>query len=226
GFSGSSVAIANHENPLGFLAQQAGVGFLGSLISVCALLSFFACLLGSINPAARVFFTMAHHGLFHASLGEAHESNKTPHIAVTMSSLITFLIPATMNVFGLKPFESMAYLGTICTYGFLLVYILVSIAAPVYLYRLRKLRLMDVLFSVLGVGFMMIPVLGTVGIPGNSMFPVPEAPYNTFPYLFLLYLSAGCGWFMIQRLRYPKIVRRMERSIEAIHVRYSDTGNF
>ncbi|HAG83718.1 MAG TPA: amino acid permease [Cyanobacteria bacterium UBA12227] len=226
GFSGSSVALANHENPLGFLAQQAGVGFLGSLISVCALLSFFACLLGSINPAARVFFTMAHHGLFHASLGEAHESNKTPHIAVTMSSLITFLIPATMNVFGLKPFESMAYLGTICTYGFLLVYILVSIAAPVYLYRLRKLRLMDVLFSVLGVGFMMIPVLGTVGIPGNSMFPVPEAPYNTFPYLFLLYLSAGCGWFMIQRLRYPKIVRRMERSIEAIHVRYSDTGNF
>lgn len=226
GFSGSSVSLANNENPLGFLAQQAGVGFLGSLISVCALLSFFACLLGSINPAARVFFTMARHGLFHASLGEAHESNKTPHIAVTMSSLVTFLIPATMNLFGLKPFQSMAYLGTICTYGFLLVYILVSIAAPVYLYRLRKLRLMDVVFSVLGVSFMMIPVLGTVGIPGNSMFPVPEAPYNTFPYLFLLYLSAGCGWFMIQRLRYPKIVRRMERSIEAIHVSYSDTVNF
>ena len=127
-----------------------------------------------------------------------------------------------MNLFGLKAFESMGYLGTFCTYGFLLVYILVSIAAPVYLYRLRKLRPMDVVFSMLAVGFMMIPVLGTVGIPGSSLFPVPEAPYNTFPYLFLLYLAGGFGWFVIQKLRYPRMVRKMERAIEAIHVSYSD----
>ncbi len=225
GFSGSSVSLAGNEDPLGFLANQAGVGFLGGLISVCALLSFFACVLGSINPAARVFFTMARHGLFHSSLGEAHESNQTPHIAVTMAALITFLIPASMTLFGLKPFESMAYLGTICTYGFLLVYILVSIAAPVYLYRIRKLRPRDLVFSVLGVAFMMIPVLGSVGIPGSSIFPAPEAPYNTFPYLFLLYLMAGCGWFIIQKHRSPKMVRTMKRSIEAIHVSFRDAGD-
>jgi amino acid transporter len=169
---------------------------------------------------------MARHGLLHASLGAAHESNQTPHTAIALSSLVTFLVPASMNLFGLKPFESMGYLGTICTYGFLLVYTLVSIAAPVYLYRLRKLRPMDVVFSVLGVGFMMIPVVGTVGIPGSSLFPIPEAPYNTFPWLFLVYLCAGCGWFIIQRRRYPKIVRRMERAIEAIHVSYGDQRDF
>jgi amino acid transporter len=168
---------------------------------------------------------MARHGLFHSSLGEAHESNQTPHIAVTMAALITFLIPASMTLFGLKPFESMAYLGTICTYGFLLVYILVSIAAPVYLYRIRKLRPRDLVFSVLGVAFMMIPVLGSVGIPGSSIFPAPEAPYNTFPYLFLLYLMAGCGWFIIQKHRSPKMVRTMKRSIEAIHVSFRDAGD-
>ncbi|MBD0363342.1 MAG: APC family permease [Coleofasciculus sp. C3-bin4] len=222
GFSGSSTSLAKSEEPLSFLADQAGVGFLGILISLGALLSFFACVLACINPAARVFFMMARHGLLHASLGEAHESNLTPHTAVGLSSLITFLVPASMNLFGLKAFESMGYLGTISTYGFLLVYILVSLAAPVYLYRLRKLRPMDVVFSVLGVGFMMIPVLGTVGIPGSSLFPVPEAPYNTFPYLFLLYLAGGFGWFVIQKLRYPRMVRKMERAIEAIHVSYSD----
>lgn len=226
GFSGASVSLAKHEEPLGFLAEQAGVGFLGTLISVCALLSFFACLLASINPAARVFFMMARHGLFHSSLGTAHELNQTPHIAVTIAAIVTFLVPASMTLFGLKPFDSMAYLGTICTYGFLLVYILVSVAAPVYLHRLGKLRPLDVLFSVLGAGFMMIPVLGTIGIPGSSIFPVPEAPYNTFPYLFLLYLMAGCGWFIIQSLRSPKIVRRMKRSIDAIHVRFNDNENF
>jgi amino acid transporter len=223
GFSGSSMSLGDSEEPLSFLADQAGVGFLGVLINVSALLSFFACVLASINPAARVFFMMARHGVFHTSLGEAHSSNKTPHIAVTMCALITFLVPASMSLFNLKLFQSMGYLGTICTYGFLLVYIFVSIAAPVYLYRLSKLRSLDVVFSVLAVAFMIIPIVGTVGIPGSSLFPVPEAPYNVFPYLFLLYLVAGSGWFIIQRLRFPEIVIEMEQRIEAIHDRFSDT---
>ena len=130
-----------------------------------------------------------------------------------------------MNLFGLKPFESMGYLGTICTYGFLLVYILVCLAAPVYLYRIGKLRSLDIVFSALGVAFMMIPIVGTVGIPGSSLFPVPEAPYNAFPYLFLLYLSTGYGWFIIQKQRYPKMVKKMERAIEAIHIRFNEVGS-
>jgi hypothetical protein len=84
---------------------------------------------------------------------------------------------------------------------------------------------MDMVFSLLGVGFMMIPIVGMLGIPGSDLFPVPEAPYNTFPYLFLLYLAAGFGWFVIQRLRYPKLVKKMERAVEAIHVSYNDVGN-
>ncbi|MDZ8108320.1 MAG: APC family permease [Nostoc sp. DedQUE12a] len=225
GFSGTGVSISQTEEPLGFLSQQAGVGFLGQLVGLGALFSFFACILGSINPAARVSFLMARHGLFHSSLGTAHSSNKTPHVAVTMCSLITFFVPAVMSLFNIKLFESMGYLGAICSYGFLTVYILISVAAPVYLYKIRKLRRRDVVFSVLGVGFMMIPVLGSVGIPGSTLFPVPEAPYNTFPYLFLLYILATCGWFIIKRLRSPNLVVKMRQGIEEIHNRFSDNRN-
>ena len=84
---------------------------------------------------------------------------------------------------------------------------------------------MAVVFSILGVAFMLLPVVGTLGIPGNSMFPPPEAPENVFPYLFLLYLAAGTGWFMFQRSRSSKIVNRMERSIAAIHARFNDEEN-
>ncbi len=222
GFSGTGVSITKTEEPLGFLAQQAGVGFLGTLVAFSALFSFFACVLGSINPAARVFFTMARHGLFPSSLGAAHSSNRTPHIAVTMCSLITFLVPATMSLFHIKLFESMGYLGAIASFGFLTVYILISIAAPVYLHQIRKLRPQHLVFSVVAVGFMMIPVLGSVGIPGSSMFPVPEAPYDAFPYLFLMYLLVTCGWFIMQRLRSPEIVTSMERGVEAIHAKFND----
>ncbi|KAF3886140.1 MULTISPECIES: APC family permease [Nostocales] len=222
GFSGTGVSITKTEEPLKFLSQQVGMGFLGELIAFGALFSFFACVLGCINPAARIFFMMARHGLFYSKLGTAHSFNRTPHIAVTMCSFAIFLVPAVMSLFNIQLFESMGYLGAICSYGFLTVYILISIAAPVYLYQIGKLRFHHVVFSVLAVAFMMIPVLGSVGIPGSTMFPVPEAPYDVFPYLFLTYLALTCGTFVLQRLRSPNIVMEMRQGVEEIHARFSD----
>jgi amino acid transporter len=225
GFSGTGVSITDTEEPLGFLAQKAGVGLLGEIIGLGALFSFFACILGSINPAARVAFLMARHGLFHASLGNTHSSNKTPHVAVTVCSTITFLIPAGMSLFNIKLFECMGYLGAIASYGFLTVYILISIAAPVYLHKIHKLRVIDVIFSVIAITFMSIPIIGSVGIPGNSLFPVPDAPYHLFPYLFLLYILITCGWFILKRQRSPQLAIGMRQRVEEIHARFSERNN-
>jgi amino acid transporter len=226
GFQGTGISIKDTEEPLGFLSRQAGVGFLGELVALGALFSFFACILGSINPAARVAFLMARHGLFHASLGNAHAANRTPHVAVTICSLLTFFIPAMMSFFHIKLFDCMGYLGAICSYGFLTVYILISVAAPVYLYKIRKLRSIDVVFAVLAVAFMMIPVIGSVGIPGSSLFPMPEAPYNTFPYLFLLYLSVTCGWFFIKKQRSPHLAAGIIQRVDDIHARFAERNNY
>ena len=223
GFRGAPSTLNETAAPLSFLAQQAGVGFLGVIVVVGAMISFFACALASINAGARIFFTMARHGIFHPAVGRAHESNQTPHVAVTMTTLFTFLLPASMSMFGVKVLDILAYLGTIATYGFLLVYILISIAAPVYLHRQRQLRPIDVAIAVLAVGFMAIPVIGSVGIPGeNSIFPVPPAPYNVFPYLFLMYLVVGGGWLLMLRLHSPEIIEDMERNIEAVHSKFND----
>jgi amino acid transporter len=204
------------------LVIWASIGWLGELVAFGALFSFFACVLGRINPAARVFFMMARHGLFHSSLGVPHSSNKTPHVAVTMCTFLTFLVPAVMSLFHIKLFDCMGYLGAICSYGFLTVYILISIAAPVYLHKMGKSRVRDLVFSVVAIAFMMIPIVGSVGIPGSTMFPVPEAPYDSFPYLFLMYLVATCGWFVLQRLRSPELVGSMEQGIDAIHAKFDE----
>ena len=217
GFSGTGISIAKTEAPLTFLSQQLGLGWFGELVAFGALLSFFSCVLGCINPAARVFFTMARHGLFNSKLGAAHSTNKTPYVAIKMCSLMIFAIPAVMSLFHIKLFDSMGYLGAISSFGFLTVYMLISLAAPLYLYRIRKLRTQDVVFAVLGVGFMIIPVLGSVGIPGSTLFPVPDAPYNTLPYLFLLYLIVTCGWFFWQRRRSPEILGSMQRGIDEMY---------
>lgn len=170
GFQGSSTPLNQSSAPLNDLASGIGVGYFGLLITVAAIVSLFGCTLASINAGARILFTMARHGIFHNSIGKAHDANGTPHIAVTMSSLFVFLVPASMSLFGLKILDVYGYLGTIATYRFLVTYILISIAAPMYLYREGILKVVDVAIAVVAVLFMLVPVVG-------SVYPVPASPF-------------------------------------------------
>lgn len=215
GFSGSSTPLNKSAAPLNELANLAGVGFFGLFITVAAIVSFFGCALASINAGARILFTMARHGIFHTSMGKAHNRNGTPHIAVTMACLFVFLVPASMSLFGLKILDIYGYLGTIATYGFLIAYILISIAAPVYLYRQQALSIFDIAIAAIAIIFMLIPVVG-------SVYPVPAAPFNVFPYLFLMYLVVGGGWFLMLRLHSPEIIENMEQELEEIHNKFSE----
>ncbi len=209
GFSSSNTPLNKSAAPLNDLANLAGVGFFGLLITVAAIVSFFGCALASINAGARIFFTMARHGIFHTSMGKAHTKNGTPYIAVTMSSLFVFLVPASMSLFGLKILDIYGYLGTLATYGFLLAYILISIATPIYLYRLQALRLFDIAIAAIAIIFLMIPVVG-------SVYPVPPAPFNVFPYLFLMYLVVGGGWFLMLRLHSPEIIENIQQELSEV----------
>lgn len=226
GFSGHSTPFNESAAPLNELAQIAGVGFFGILISIGSMISFFACTLASINAGSRIFFSMGRHGIFHTAIGQAHGRNETPHVALTITAVIAFLAPSSLIMFGVKTLDGYGYFGTIATYGFLVAYILISIAAPRYLAREHQLRLPDILVSVAAVVFMLIPVIGSTGFPGDNalsrLFPAPAAPYNVFPYLFLLYLMVGAGWFIILRLRSPEIIQAMEDDIEESHTRFTD----
>jgi amino acid transporter len=226
GFTGLATTFDKSTAPISDLANAAGVGFFGTMILVGSMISFFACALACINAGARIAFSMAQHGIFDRRLGNAHGTNQTPHIAVTIAAAIVFLIPTVTTMFGVKPLDNYAYAGTISTYGFLTAYLLISIAAPLYLARRGQLRLPSIVISVLAIIFMLIPTIGSLGIPGKNflseIFPIPAAPYNVFPYFFLLYLFLGAVWFAMMRSRSPQIVAQMEADIEASHQRFSD----
>ena len=222
GFKGSGVDLGKSEAPLAFLAPQTGMGFLGTLINIGALLSFFSCTLACINSTARIIFSMARHGLFHDALGEAHETNKTPHIAVALSALITFLVPAAVFLSGINAFDAQGYFGTLCSFGFLLVYILVSVAAPIYLRAIGQLRKAAVFYSVLACGFMLLPLFGTIGIPGSTLFPPPAFPNNLLVWIFVAYMAVGVVWLLIQKARSPKMLPAMKISMDEIDLKSSD----
>jgi amino acid transporter len=204
GFRGYQTPLNESGNPLDVLATLAGADALGLILGVGISMSFLGGMLASFNAGGRIMFALARHGFYPLSLGKAHAYNQTPYLAVSISALVTFLIATVMSLFNIKDLEIYSYAGTISAYGFLTVYVLISIAAPVYLSRLGQLRQHHMVSSFLGLACMLLPIVG-------SFFPVPAFPFNVFPYLFLLYLAVGGLLFVLSRNQLPKIIKSMER---------------
>jgi amino acid transporter len=221
GFSAGGQSLADNEAPLNTLASAMGWGGLGTLIDIGILLSFFSCTLASINSTARILFAMSHHGLVSDALGQSHAENRTPHVAVGLSALITFGVPSALYASGISAFECQGYFGTLCSFGFIVVYILISLAAPLYLASMRELTWVGVAYSAGGVAFMLLPLLGMIGIPGSRLFPTPDTASVVLAAVFVSYMAIGLAWLALQRSRRPKMIAHMQSAIDNVHVQFA-----
>ena len=86
-----------------------------------------------------------------------------------------------LDVFG--------YAGTLATFGFLFSYAMISVAAPVFLRRQHDLRGRHIATTAIALVLLVVPMVG-------SVYPVPDPPYNYFPYVFLGLMIAGGAWAM------------------------------
>jgi amino acid transporter len=213
GFHGLADPLDKSTAPFNDLANAARLPFMGVLISVGAVVSMWACTLASINAASRVIFTMGRHGVFHEKLGLAHGKNETPHHAVTVCALITFAFAAVFGWFGLGVLDIFNDFSTIATFGFLVVYILVSVAAPVYLKSLGALKATNIVVSVISIGLMLMPLIAAV-------YPVPAPPADKFPIYFGVYLLVGIAWFAWLRFKSSHVMETMRSDLESVHDRF------
>ena len=194
-FRGESQTLDRSPAPLHVLAQRAGLPpIIGTLTDLGAVLSFFSCFLACITSAARVLFLMGRHGALHSLLGEAHEQNQTPHRAVLLASIAAFLPAAVMSWRGVNLFDIYGLVGTLATFGFVTAYILVSVAAPLYLRAQNQLTPQAIGVSVLAVIAMGAALLG-------SLYPVPAGSYSLLPYVYLSLLIVGFSYSTIWTAR-------------------------
>ncbi len=214
GFQGHTETLDKSTAPLNVLADRAGLSAIGLFIDIGAVISFFACVLASINAGARVLFLMGRHGIFHASTGDAHHRNETPHIAITIASLLAFIPAAFLSVRGVGDFDIYGWVGTIATLGFIVTYIIISIAAPVYLKQRGELKIQHVLTSAVAVVALGLAILGNI-------YPVPPAPYNLLPYIFLGIWLAGVAWIALIHKFSPHVVEDIRQDSLAINARFN-----
>jgi amino acid transporter len=187
GFREAHQDLAATTAPLHVLGERAGLAFLAPVIDVGAALSFFACALSCITAAARVVLPMVRRGLAPAALGRIHPVNETPGFAIVISGLIAFIPPAVLFLRGAGGFDVNGWMGSLATYGFIVAYLLVSLANPIMLRRMHRLTAGAVAASTLAVIAMVAAFVG-------SIYPLPPAPYLALLAFFVVYMIAAYAW--------------------------------
>ena len=190
--AGNMPPLDKLDAPLSTLSENLGVKWMGVLISIGAMISFFALALSCLNAGSRVLFTMGRYGIFPISVGSSHKHNLTPHVAITSFALVQFLIPtsfillsyAAVGGWQMAPFDAFNDAGLFGAMGFCGAYVLISLATPFYLKKIGELKAYHVAVAVIALALLVVPIVGTV-------YPVPPAPLNYFPYIFGAYLLVG-----------------------------------
>jgi amino acid transporter len=191
GFHTVGQDLGTSQAPMYVLAQVGGVPVLGLLIDIGALVSLFAGTLACITAASRVLLRMAHDGLAHESLGTTHARNHTPGRAVVITGIAAVLPVAVLAVRGASGLDVYGWLGSLATYGFIVAYALVCVALPRYLRQHGAFNPGAQVVPWLAAAAMLLALLG-------NLYPVPEGPYGKLPYIYLAYLIAGLGWFLVR----------------------------
>jgi amino acid transporter len=211
GFVGYHTPLARAEAPLNILANLMNMPYLKIPLSAGAAVSSFSAALSCLNAGARILYPMGRHGILHSALGAAHATNETPHVAVTILGALLFLIPAAMLWLpGTRVLDIFNCAGTLCAFGFLGAYALISVSAPAYLARMGIVRGRDFWIAVASLGLLLFPAVG-------SVYPVPSWPVNTYPYIFSAYLALGMVWIVVLHRGTPGLAGDVRRRVYMDH---------
>ncbi|MBU6398389.1 MAG: APC family permease [Rhodospirillales bacterium] len=205
GFGDNATTLGASTGPMNDLVSGKSE-ILTLVIYIGAAISCFACALASINAFSRMLFSLGRYQLMHRSVGLVHGNHKTPHVAVSIGCGLNFIVCAIFSFHAYT--DLLGYFGTIASFGFILVYMACSAAAPALLRKLGSATAWDYVMGGLGTVLMFLSLVG-------SVYPVPAAPYNYFPYGFALYMLVGLAWFVLLKYRMPQTLLGLEHDMEA-----------
>lgn len=179
--------------------------WLTALVYFGAAISGFACALASLNAYGRMLFSLGRYQFVHTSMGLVHKNYQTPYVALTVGAIINFIVCAMFA--GQAETDTFGWYGTLASYGFIIVYFMCSLAAPVFLKKNGESATRAVVLGGIGCVLMVLSLAG-------SLYPVPPSPYNLFPYFFLVYMLIGVSWFYILKVRIPQALLGIEHDLE------------
>jgi amino acid transporter len=192
GFTGAAKPLDQQTFPLGTLAELYGIGYLRVPITIGAIFSAFSVCLACITTAGRIAYAMGNRGLLPRFFARIEPRHDTPNVAVTVVTAITLAIAVGALASGVAPVDIFNNCGTLSTFGFILIYMLIAVAAFVYTRELGELRAIDMAIS--GIALLLL-IISTVWFFST----IPAPPQHWFVYYFLAFIFVGALWFRLRR---------------------------
>ena len=176
-------AFAASPAPLGELAKSyVGTGMADAL-NLAAIISAIGAGLGCASVAARMLFALGRDRLLDERLAAVSPTG-APGNGLAFVMVLDLAILVVFGAAQAKPFNVFFYFATIGTLSLLAMYVLTNVAAARFL-------------AARGAGAeLALPVAG-IAVAGyvlyHNVWPVPDSPYNAFPYIVAGWLVLGVG---------------------------------
>ena len=205
GFADDGGKLGASVAPLGDILV--GEPSLKAVVYFGAAISSFACALASLNAFGRMMYSLGRHGFLHAACGNVHPRHQTPHLALALGATLNLVLLAAWSTYA--EFDLFNWFGTFASYGFIIVYLLCSVAAPIYFRQRNELTLTIVASGAAGALLMALCLV-------VSLYPVPAYPQNLLAYAFAAYMIAGASWFAVLWAKTPKSLMRADLDVDAV----------
>src|SRR6201996_1670080 len=124
--------------PLPQLAGVVGLGWLGHVIAFGITCSMFACALACLTAGSRMLLSLGHDGLLPRVFTRTTKHTRAPGVAIWAVAIPMTVIPVAYIAAGSVDTVLTGVEGTLATYGFMLAYGLVALAAPIYPLKLHE----------------------------------------------------------------------------------------
>lgn len=202
------------------LADSTGVHWVNHVVSGTVAIAFIVFVTAVTTAAARSLFTFAHEGALPAALTKVHPKFKTPWVGIAFIGVLSFVfsVVATVSSAGRVVFD--VYGAFVANWGFLVSYLLVVVATPIWLYKIRALTPLRLIVSVaatLAIGYVIF----------SNFYPAPKFPFNILPLIYGGILLAGLAWYWYLKRARPEVARRIgsiQTLSEAEQQRLIDVG--
>ena len=177
-------------------------------IDIAALTGAIASCIGIHPSTVRLLYTLGRDGNLSKAPAKVHPTRRSPWVAACVQTSFSVVLGLIFGylVFG-DPATTYGYFGDLGTLAVLFVYIFIN--ASVFLHFLRKEREN---FPVVRHAFIPLVAAAAVGLPIYGLiYPLPDPPYNLWPYLIALWAVIGLGILFFISRRRPQVVEAMGR---------------
>ena len=182
------VALARPRTARFALGVLAGAVATGSAVALLAVSAWLIATAAQQPPITALSVAV----VATRALGVTHAVRRTPWVAATVALPVVALVPAVLLVAGLPGHQVLAELLTVATAGYLVAYLLVCVAAPLFLRRIGELTR----WAVVATG-----VVAPVLLVALGAFVAAEWG-GAVPLVIAACAAGGLVWFaLLRRLR-------------------------